>query len=66
MYDEDKNTEISKEKTATIALNALQQLFWPHLCGEDLWTVSLNHYHSQKAKEDNWQDIYSSIGLDDE
>ena len=31
----DKNTEISKGKTATTALNALQQLFLPHLCGED-------------------------------
>ena len=25
-----------KAKTATTALNTLQQLFWPHLCGEDL------------------------------
>ena len=24
-----------KTKAATTALNALQQLFWPHLCGED-------------------------------
>ena len=30
-----KNTEISKRKAATTALNALQQLFWSHLCGED-------------------------------
>ena len=35
MYEEDENIEISKKKAATIALNALQQLFWPHLCGED-------------------------------
>ena len=27
---------------------------------------SLNHHHSQRAREDTWQDIYSSIGLDDE
>ena len=26
----DKNAEISKEKAAIIALNALQQLSWPH------------------------------------
>ena len=26
----DKNMEISKGKAATIALNALQQLSWPH------------------------------------
>ena len=26
---------------------------------------SLNHHRSQRSKED-WQDIYSSIGLDDE
>ena len=26
---------------------------------------SLNHHRSQRAKEDAWQDIYSSIGLDD-
>ena len=39
MYEEDKNTEISKRKTATTALNALQQPFWPHLCGEDPWTM---------------------------
>ena len=38
-YEEDKNTEIFKRKVATIALNTLQQLFWPHLCGEDPWTV---------------------------
>ena len=25
-----------KEKSATTALNALQLLFWLHLCGEDL------------------------------
>ena len=30
------NTEISKGKAATTALNALQQLSWPYLCGEDL------------------------------
>ena len=35
MYEEDKNTEISKRKAATTALNALQQLFWSYLCGED-------------------------------
>ena len=27
---------------------------------------SLNHHRSQRTKEDAWQDIYSSIGLDDE
>ena len=27
---------------------------------------SLNHHRSQRAREDTWQDIYSSIGLDDE
>ena len=27
---------------------------------------SLNHHHLQRAREDAWQDIYSSIGLDDE
>ena len=27
---------------------------------------SLNYHHSQRAREDAWQDIYSSIGLDDE
>ena len=26
---------------------------------------SLNHYCSQRAREDAWQDIYSSISLDD-
>ena len=26
---------------------------------------SLNHHYSQRVKEDAWQDIYSSIGLDD-
>ena len=26
---------------------------------------SLNHHCSQRAREDAWQDIYSSIGLDD-
>ena len=26
---------------------------------------SLNQYRSQRAKEDAWQDIYSSISLDD-
>ena len=26
-------------KSATTTLNALQLLFWPHLCGEDPWTV---------------------------
>ena len=31
-----RKPKISKEKTATTALNALQLLFWPHLCGEDL------------------------------
>ena len=35
MYEEDKNTEISKKKAATTALNALQQPFWLHLCKED-------------------------------
>ena len=35
MYEENKNAEISKRKTVTIALNALQQLFLLHLCGED-------------------------------
>ena len=27
---------------------------------------SLNHHRSQRTREDAWQDIYSSIGLDDE
>ena len=27
---------------------------------------NLNHYHSRRAKEDGWWDIYSSGGLDDE
>ena len=27
---------------------------------------SLNHHRSQRAREDAWEDIYSSIGLDDE
>ena len=27
---------------------------------------SLNHYRLQRAKKDAWQDIYSSISLDDE
>ena len=27
---------------------------------------SLNHHCSQRAREDAWQDIYSSIGLDEE
>ena len=27
---------------------------------------SLNHYCSQRAKKDAWQDTYSSAGLDDE
>ena len=35
MYEGDKNAKISKRKAITIAFNALQQLFWPHLCGED-------------------------------
>ena len=35
MYEKDKGTEIYKRKAVTIALNALQQLFWPHLYGED-------------------------------
>ena len=35
MYEGDKNAEISKGKAVTIAFNALQQLFWPHLCGEN-------------------------------
>ena len=36
VYEGDKNAEISKGKTVTTAaFNALQQLFWPHLCGED-------------------------------
>ena len=26
----------------------------------------LNHYRSQRAREDAWQDTYSSAGLDDE
>ena len=26
----------------------------------------LNHYHSQRAREDAWQDTYLSVGLDDE
>ena len=26
----------------------------------------LNHYHSRRAKEEAWWDIYSSGGLDDE
>ena len=26
----------------------------------------LNHYRSQRAKEDAWQDTYSSAGLDNE
>lgn len=35
MLEDDKNEEISKEKTATTVLNALQQLFLPHLCEKD-------------------------------
>ena len=35
VYEEDKNAEISKRNAVIIAFNALQQLFWPHLCGED-------------------------------
>ena len=35
MYEEDKNVEISKRKATTTVLNALQQLFWLYLCGED-------------------------------
>ena len=35
MFGDDKNEEISKGKAATTVLNALQQLFWLHLCGED-------------------------------
>lgn len=35
MLGDDKNEKISKEKTATIILNVLQQLFWPHLCEKD-------------------------------
>ena len=31
--------KISRKKAATTALNALQLLFWPHLCGENPWTV---------------------------
>ena len=31
-----KETQNIKEKAATTALNALQLLFLPHLCGEDL------------------------------
>ena len=27
---------------------------------------SLNHHRSQRTREDAWQDIYLSIGLDDE
>ena len=27
---------------------------------------SLNRHRSQRAREDAWEDIYSSIGLDDE
>ena len=27
---------------------------------------SLNHHRSQKAREDDWWDTYSNIGLDDE
>ena len=26
---------------------------------------SLNHHHLQRVREDAWQDIYSSISLDD-
>lgn len=32
---DDKNEEISKGKATTTVFNALQQLFWPHLCGKD-------------------------------
>ena len=35
MYEGDKNAEISKEKAVTTSFNALQQLFWLHLYGED-------------------------------
>ena len=35
MYVDDKNAEISKKKVVTTAFNALQQIFWSHLCGED-------------------------------
>ena len=35
MYEEDKNIEIFKRKAITTALNAMHQLFWPHLYGED-------------------------------
>ena len=30
VHGRDKDAEISKEKAATTALNALQQLSWPH------------------------------------
>ena len=51
MYEEDRNEEISKRKAVTTALNALQQLFWSHLCGEDPKQCNLNHHHAQKARE---------------
>ena len=63
MYEEDKNAEISKRKAVTTAFNALQQLFWPYLYGED--PCSLNHYSSQRAREDAWWDMYSSEDLND-
>ena len=34
-----KKTEISKRKTTINTLNAQQQPFWPHLYGENPWTV---------------------------
>ena len=33
---EGRKPENIKGKATTTALNALQLLFWPHLCGEDL------------------------------
>ena len=58
--------KISKEKTAITALNALQLLFWPHLCREDLWTVLPWLPQLTEAKEGVQWDRYSSMGSHDQ
>ena len=34
--------KISKEKAATVALNALQLTLWLNLCGGDTWTIAFS------------------------
>ena len=52
MYEEDKNTEISKRKAATTTLNALQQLSGRIYVEKTLEQCILNHHRSQRVRED--------------